>query len=57
MVTIMELSKEEMRLVYDAVRHWQMNKTAVSTRDYKTCSDLLDKLFLDVYTQRLEQPT
>ena len=53
----MELTKEEVRVVYDAVRHWQMNKTALNGKDYNTCSEVLDRLFIHVYTQRLEQPT
>lgn len=53
----MELNDMQKRVIYNAVRYWQMNRTVIDGVDYNTCSEVLDKLFPEVYTQRKEQPT
>jgi len=53
----MNLTPEQLRLVYNAVRRYQFDKTILDSNEYWECSEVLDKLFDQVYTQRQEQPT
>ena len=53
----MNLSTEQYRLIYNAVRRYQYDKTVLNSKEYNTCSEILDELFDLVYTQRQEQPT
>jgi hypothetical protein len=48
-------SPEQLRLIYTAVRRYQFEKTILDSEQYWMCSDILDGLFDDVYTQRKEQ--
>ena len=51
------LTPKELRLIYTAVRRYQMEKTHLTSDDYQEFSTILDKLFPLVYTQQQEQPT
>jgi len=42
---------------FNAVRRYQYDKTVLNSKEYHTCSEVLDELFDTVYTQRVEQPT
>jgi len=53
----MNYTTEQKKLIFNAVRHYQMNRTALNGKEYEMCSDILNSLFLDVYTQQQEQPT
>lgn len=53
----MEFTTEQKKLIFNAVRYYQMNRTAVDGKEYHVCSDILNHLFTDVYTQQQEQPT
>lgn len=53
----MNLSTEQYKLIFTAVRRYQYEKTLLNSKDYHDCSEILDKLFDLVYTQRQEQPT
>ena len=55
--TFTNLTPDQLHLIYTAVRRYQFEKTALDSRDYWECSEILDTLFDDVYTQRKEQPT
>lgn len=52
-----DLTPKELRLIYTAVRRYQMEKTHLTSDDYQEFSTILDKLFPLVYTQQQEQPT
>lgn len=52
-----QFTDQELKMIYTIVRRYQMEKTYPSSHDYQTCSDILDKLFPLVYTQKQEQPT
>jgi hypothetical protein len=52
-----QFTDKEYRLIYTAVRRYQMEKTHLSSTDYQEYSIILDKLFPLTYTQRQEQPT
>lgn len=53
----MELTTEHKKLIYNAVRYYQMNRTSLDGKEYKICDEILNGLFDNVYTQRKEQET
>lgn len=53
----MEFTQEEYKLIFNAVRRYQMEKCVHDGKEYKSCDKILDSLFSLVYTQKLEQPT
>ncbi len=53
----MNFTPEQYRLIYTAVRRYQIEKTLHDGKEYKECSEILDELFDLVYTQRQEQLT
>jgi hypothetical protein len=48
-------TRHQMKLVYHAVRRYQLEKTVLDSNEYWECSEVLDELFDLVYTQRREQ--
>ena len=50
-------TNEQYRLMYNAVRRYQLEKTILYSSDYWNCSEILDSLFDLVYTQQQEVPT
>lgn len=52
-----DLTHEERKLIYNAVKYWQMHKTSFKGKDHQICENLLSRWFNDVYTQKQEQPT
>jgi hypothetical protein len=48
---------DEARIVYKAVREYQIKRVHEDSDDYALCDGLLEALKPYVYTQRLEQPT
>jgi hypothetical protein len=48
---------DEARIVYKAVREYQIKRVHEDSEDYKLCDGLLAALKPYVYTQRKEQPT
>lgn len=55
--TLPKFNPAEIKLIYDAVRRYQMEKTVLESTDYWRCSEILDELFELVYTQQREQET
>jgi hypothetical protein len=53
----MNFTPEQYELIFTAVRRYQFEKTILDSKEYNTCSEVLDELFDTVYTQRQEQPT
>jgi len=53
----MNFTPEQYKLIYTAVRRYQCEKTALNSKEYSNCSEVLDELFDSVYTQQREQPT
>ena len=53
----MNFTSEQYRLIYTAVRRYQIEKTLHNSKEYNECSEVLDELFDSMYTQRVEQPT
>jgi hypothetical protein len=48
---------DEARIVYRAVRDYQLKRVHEDSEDYKLCDGLLEALKPYYYTQRQEQPT
>jgi len=54
--TLPKFKHAELRLIYDAVRRYQHEKTILDSNEYWRCSEILDNMFDVVYTQVMEQP-
>jgi len=50
-----DLTDEEKKIIYNAVRYYQMYRTSLNGKEYQICDDLLPRWFDDVYTQQKEQ--
>jgi hypothetical protein len=48
---------DEARIVYKAIREYQIKRVHEDSDDYALCDGLLEALKPYVYTQRREQPT
>jgi hypothetical protein len=55
--TLPKFNHAELRLIYDAVRRYQLDKTILDSNEYWRCSEILDEMFDVVYTQVREQAT
>ena len=53
----MNFTPEQYKLIYTAVRRYQLEKTALNGQEYQDCNEILDEIFDLVYTQKREQPT
>lgn len=53
----MEFRQDQWKLIFTAVRRYQIEKCIADTAEYWECSVILDELFDEVYTQNKEQPT
>lgn len=49
-----ELSKEHKKVIYDAVRQYQMNSVSLSSRKYQLCDEILNNFFADVKIRYVE---
>lgn len=52
-----EFTDSQTRLIFNAVRHYQMTRTNLHGSEYWLCDEILDVLFDSVYTQKQEVPT
>jgi len=43
-----ELSKEHKKVIYDAVRHYQISFASLSSRKYQLCDEILNNFFAEV---------
>lgn len=50
-----ELTPEERKIIYNAVRYWQMHKAPLNGKDYQTCDSILNRWFDDVKITQKEQ--
>jgi len=50
----MEFSIEQKKLIYNAVRYYQINKVSLNGKDYETCESILNGLFVEVKKNYIE---
>lgn len=50
-------TEEQYKTIFESVRYYQINYTALNGKQYKICDEILTKLFSKVYTQKQEQTT
>ena len=43
-----ELSKQHKKVIYDAVRQYQMNSVPLNSKNYQLCDEILNNFFADV---------
>lgn len=41
----MEFTLEQQKLIFNAVRNYQMNKVGLTSKNYQICDEILNKLF------------
>lgn len=44
----MEFTLEQQKLIYNAVRYYQMNRVSLDGKDYRICDDILNGMFAEV---------
>lgn len=49
-----EYTKEEKKLIYDAVRYYQMNSVPLNSKSYQICDAILNDLFTEVKSKYIE---
>ena len=42
-----DLTDDELKIIYHAVRYWQIHKAPFQGKDYKICNQILDRWFAD----------
>lgn len=50
-------TQEECKVIYFAVKHYQVHGASFNGPEQKICNDILTKTSTSLYTQRREQPT
>jgi hypothetical protein len=53
----MNFTPEEYKVIYQAVKYYQIHGSNFSGSEYKVCDKILEKTFDKHFTQRKEQPT
>jgi hypothetical protein len=53
----MDFTQEQLKIIHQAVRYYQIHGVTFSGSDYKVCDEILTMTFDNHYTQRKEQPT
>jgi hypothetical protein len=50
----MELTDKHKKLIYNAVRYYQINRIGLNSQDYVICDDILNNLFKNVKLNYVE---
>lgn len=53
----LDFTPEQYKLIFTAVRRYQIDKCLHDGKEYHECNDILNVLFPYAYTQRQEQST
>lgn len=53
----LKFSKDQCKIIYEAVRYYQIHGIAFSSESQRLCNEIMDKTFKCCYTQQEEQPT
>lgn len=53
----MNFTDQQLKVIYQAVRHYQIHEVRFNGSDYQICDEILNLTFDKHYTQRKEQPT
>jgi len=51
-----EFNLEQRKIIYNAVRRYQMNNVGLTSKSYETCNEILNNLF-DEVTENGYKPT
>jgi hypothetical protein len=49
---VTEFTLEEKKLIYNAVRNFQMNRVALNGKEYQICDGILNKLFTETKLEK-----
>jgi len=50
----MEFTLEQQKIIYNAVRYYQMNRVPLNSNQYSVCDEILNGLFKDVKLNYVE---
>ena len=50
----MEFTSEQQKIIYNAVRYYQMNRVPHAGNDYQVCNEILNGMFKDVKLNYVE---
>jgi hypothetical protein len=53
---MIDFTVEHKKIIYSAIRKYQMNHTCISSKEYNLCNDILNNLF-DVVTESGAKPS
>ena len=53
---VIAMTSDEKKLIFNAIRYYQMFKVTYSGKEYDLCHNILTRLYDEVYTQKKEQP-
>jgi len=48
----MNFTLEQRKLIYNAVRYYQMNRVPLDGKDYRICDDILNGIFSEVISSK-----
>ena len=52
-----EFTLEQKKIIFNAVRYYQMNKVPLNGKEYGVCDDILNNLFIETKLERWKQET
>jgi hypothetical protein len=50
----MEFTLEQQKIIYNAVRYYQMNRVPLNSGQYQVCDEILNEMFKDVKLNYVE---
>jgi hypothetical protein len=50
-----KLTDEDKKVIYNALKYYQMHRTSLNGNEYQICDNLLTRWFDEVHTQQKEQ--
>ncbi len=50
-----ELTNEERKIIFHAIKYWQMHKAPFNGKEYQICDKILTHWFDEVHTQQKEK--
>ena len=51
---MMEFTLEQQKIIYDAVRYYQMNRVPLNSNHYQVCDEILNGMFKEVKLNYVE---
>lgn len=49
---MIEFTIDHKKIIFNAVRYYQMNKVSLNGKEYQLCDEILNNLFIEVKTEK-----